>query len=258
MAPNPTSAVNDPRLTVVPKAAEIIAARIRRAIADGTLLPDQQLPPQPELAEQQGVSAPTMREALRILETEGLIEVRRGVRGGAYVKAPHLGAVSRQLGMFLQIQGATVADLYEARIIFEPPAARLLAERWTDDAEKDLQACLDEERQAMDDPVAIVRAGSRFHIRLLQHCGNVSLGAIGTIIAGIVEKHLAMTVAGRVVRDQLHTVTKAGLRRQEKLVGLMATGQGAAAERHWRKSLEDALAMVQKGGEATNRLDLVD
>lgn len=246
------------RLTVIPKAAEIIAGRIRRAIADGTLLPGQQLSPQPELAEQQGVSAPTMREALRILETEGLIDVRRGVRGGAYVNAPSLGAVSRQLGMFLQVQGATVADLYEARIVFEPPAARWLAERWTEDAEKDLRACLDEERDALDDPEAVVRAGSRFHIRLLQHCGNVSLGAIGTIIAGIVEKHLAMTVAGRAVRDQLEAVTKAGLRRQEKLVELMAAGDGAAAERHWRKALEDALKMVQAGGEAGVRLDLVD
>ncbi len=248
----------DSGLTVVPKAAEIIAGRIRRAIADGTLPPGTQLPPQPELAEQQGVSAPTMREALRILETESLIEVRRGVRGGAYVKAPNLGAVSRQLGMYLQVQGTTVADLYEARIVFEPPAARLLAERWTDAADQDLRACLDEERIAIDDPAALARAGSRFHVRLLQHCGNVSLGAIGTVIAGVVEKHLAMTVAGRHVRDQLEIVTKAGLKRQEKLVELMAAGQGAAAESHWRKALEDALALVQRGGEADRHLDLVD
>ena len=244
--------------TVVPKAAEIIASRFRRAIAEGSLQPGQQLSPQPELAEEQGVSAPTMREALRILETENLIEVRRGVRGGAYVKAPNLGAVARQLGMFLQVQGATVADLYEARIVFEPPAARLLAERWNKKAEADLKACLDEERAAIDDPTTVVKAGSRFHIALLQHCGNVSLAALGTVIADIVEKHLAMTVAGRAVSEQLDEVTKAGLKRQEKLIELMASGQGAAAERHWRKALEDALTMVKRAGEANHLLDLVE
>jgi GntR family transcriptional repressor for pyruvate dehydrogenase complex len=245
-------------VTVIPKAAEIIAGRIRRAIADGTLEPGSQLSAQPELAEEQGVSAPTMREALRILETEGLIGVRRGVHGGAYVKAPNLTAVARQLGMFLQIQGATMRDLYEARMVFEPAAVGLLAARWSAEAETDLRACLDEELQALDDPATIVRAGSRFHVRLLQRCGNVSLAALGTIIEGIVQRHLEATVSGDVVRDRFTAVTKEGIRRQEKLVDLMAKGQAAAAERHWRRALEDALVMVEKSGQADTPLDLVE
>jgi len=252
----PTSA--QPRMsTVIPKAAELVAARLRRDIAAGDQLPGSVLPPQPELALLHGVSAPTMREALRILETEGLVTVKRGVHGGAYVNEPGLGAVARQLGLYLQVQGATVADLYETRMILEPPAARLLASRWSAEAEAALRGCIEAERAALaDGPAAVGTAGARFHVTLLEQSGNPALAALTTVLAGIVARHTAVSVRESYQPSFVEDVDRA-LRWQERLVELMAAGEGEAAESHWRDVLSRTLAYVERSGGATARLDLV-
>lgn len=72
----------------MPKAAEVVAADVRRRIVRGELRADDALPPETELMSQFGISRPTLREALRILEAEGLVAIRRGARGGARVQAP--------------------------------------------------------------------------------------------------------------------------------------------------------------------------
>ena len=78
------------QLVRAPKTSELIAAQLRRQIVRGTVKPGEKLPPESQLMEQFGVSRPTIREAFRILETERLIVVRPGSRGGAQVVAPDL------------------------------------------------------------------------------------------------------------------------------------------------------------------------
>jgi DNA-binding FadR family transcriptional regulator len=243
--------------TVVPKAAELVAARLRRDIASGTQRPGDMLPPQPELALIHGVSAPTMREALRILETEGLVTVKRGVRGGAYVNEPNISAVARQLGLYLQLQGATVADLYEARIILEPAAARLLAARWNDEAERALRACIDAERTAVEhSPRAVSEAGARFHVTLLELSGNHTLAALTGVLAGIVTAHTEASVTESFQASFVADVERA-LRWQERLIDLMAAGDGDGAEAHWKRVLQRMSAYVARSGRADTRLDLL-
>src|SRR5882762_8205387 len=110
-----------------PKTGELIATHLRRQIVRGELRPGETLPPEVQLMEQYGVSRPTLREAFRILETETLISVRRGSRGGAQVMTPDLSVAARYVGLLLQIQGTTIDDVYEARMVTEPACAGLLA-----------------------------------------------------------------------------------------------------------------------------------
>ena len=72
----------------LPKASELIARQIRTMILDGKLADGDLLPPESQLSAEFGVARPTLREAFRILETEGLIQVVRGSRRGARVNAP--------------------------------------------------------------------------------------------------------------------------------------------------------------------------
>src|SRR6201996_2521725 len=116
-----------------PKTGELIATHLRRQIVRGELRPGETLPAESQLMEQYGVSRPTLREAFRILEAETLISVRRGSRGGARGVAPDASVAARYVGLMLQMQGATINDVYEARMISEPPCARLLALRHTDE-----------------------------------------------------------------------------------------------------------------------------
>src|SRR4051794_36590997 len=113
----------------VPKTAELVAGHIRRRIVTGDLLEGDALPPETALMEEFGISRPTLREAFRILESEGLITVRRGARGGARVQVPSTDVAARYAGLVLQHRGATVADVLDARVVVEAPAARMLAAR---------------------------------------------------------------------------------------------------------------------------------
>ena len=113
----------------VPKTAELVASHIRRRIVRGELVEGDALPPETALMEEFTISRPTLREAFRILESEGLITVRRGARGGARVQEPSSDVAARYAGLVLQHRGTTLADVLEARVIVEAPAARMLASR---------------------------------------------------------------------------------------------------------------------------------
>src|SRR5882672_227305 len=112
-----------------PKAAEMVAAELRRQIITGQLKPGDKLHPENVLQEEFAISRPTLREALRLLESESLITISRGKHGGARVSSIDLGAAARQVAVYLQIEGATLQDVWLARTIIEPPAVGLLAER---------------------------------------------------------------------------------------------------------------------------------
>src|SRR3984957_8614630 len=116
-----------------PKTGELIATHLRRQIVRGELRTGETLPAESQLMEQYGVSRPTLREAFRILEAETLISVRRGSRGGARGVAPDASVAARYVGLLLQMRGATINDVDEARMIPEPPCARLLALNRTDE-----------------------------------------------------------------------------------------------------------------------------
>src|SRR3954464_13197706 len=111
-----------------PKTAELVAGTLRRMVVDGQLKEGDYLPNEAELMAHFGVSRPTLREAVRVLESERLVEVRRGSRTGARVRVPGAEIVARPAGLLLEVSGATIADVMVARAGFEPMAARLLAE----------------------------------------------------------------------------------------------------------------------------------
>lgn len=113
----------------VPKTAELVAMHIRRQIVTGQLREGDALPPETALIVEFGISRPTLREAFRILESEGLITVRRGARGGARVQEPSSDVAAGYAGLVLQHRNTTVADVLQARVVVEPPTARMLAER---------------------------------------------------------------------------------------------------------------------------------
>ena len=112
-----------------PRIAEIVADELRRQIIDGELADGDLLPRQEVLVEQFNVSLVSLREALRILETEGLVSVRRGNRGGAVVHAPAKTSAAYMLGLLLQSESVVVADLGTAILELEPACAALAAQR---------------------------------------------------------------------------------------------------------------------------------
>ena len=237
-----------------PKAAELVADQIRGAIARGELVAEQRLAPQPDLAEQFNVSAPTMREALRILETEGLVRVQRGVKGGTIVQHPSLAAMSRQLGMYLQMSGATIADAYRARIVLEPGAVRLLDDNISPAVIEELESVVDQLEASIDSPTEFAMHGARFHLLLLERSGATSLAALGQLITEIVQRPLD-TVVGRMSEKARRERGAAGVVAQRQLLKLLRAGDGSRAARYWARHVETQLAYLEELGIASERLE---
>src|ERR1700733_6047137 len=160
----------------VPKAAELLAARIRGQIIRRELKEGDALPAESELMERFGVSRPTLREAIRVLEMESLLRMRRGSRGGALVTAPDPQVAARAVGVLLQLRGVSLRDIHEARTMIEPMAARHIAE--SKDADPVL-AMLHERNEAARASVRDFREfphnTSQFHKGLVEGTRNQTL-----------------------------------------------------------------------------------
>ena len=167
--------------------AEVVAGILRERIIDGQLADGDLLPKQDELLEEFRISRPSMREALRILEDEGLLTVRRGNQGGSVIEVPTAETSGYTFGLVLQSRRAQVADLAAAIRQIEPIAAALCAQR--KDREKEvlpvLRASLDETADAIDDGERFTALARAFHESLVGCCGNqtmiVTVGALETL-----------------------------------------------------------------------------
>lgn len=220
----------------VPKTAELVAKRIRNGIIRGELRDGDLIPAEAHLIAEFEVSRPTIREAVRILESEGLIKVSRGARGGAVVSSPGYEMIARAAGITLQTKGATVADLYEMRTLLEPPAARLVAERNPAEGGKALRAHLELEYSLVKDRFATSQAIAHFHQLLIDLSGNITLSMVAHALQNLVERHqaLAQQREPSMDVDQLEKRTRFGLKSHGKLIDLIEAGDGDGAEAHWR------------------------
>jgi GntR family transcriptional regulator, transcriptional repressor for pyruvate dehydrogenase complex len=117
----------------VTRASSAIVDQMRAAIFDGRVKQGERLPPERELAVQFGVSRVTVRDALRALEATGLVEIRVGARGGAFVRAPTGSFVGQAMSDMMQLDAVSPADIVEARLLVELGTVTLACARATDE-----------------------------------------------------------------------------------------------------------------------------
>ena len=134
----------------VANAFEEALAQILQLIKLGMVLPGQRLLPERELAERLGISRPTVREAIRSLTQLGYLEIRRGRNGGAYVRDLPTEQSSASVRRAAAVLGPELDETFDLRMVLEPGAAMLAADRATD-ADKDL----------LDDALRILSAAPR-------------------------------------------------------------------------------------------------
>lgn len=240
----------------VPKTAELVAAALRRRIVRGDLGPGDALPSESDLMEQFGVSRPTLREAYRVLESELLIEIRRGVHGGARVNAPDLEVAARYSGLILEFRGATLGDVYQASAMIEPPCARALADRHSPHDVARLRTALDVEKAALGDPMKLVEAQDAFHRLVVGLVGNETMNLLVGIVRTLVDKANASSIE---TNDSpgMRTQARKGHRAHAKLVDLIEAGDVAQAEQLWARHISATDDVVNAAGAGTV-LDLLD
>jgi GntR family transcriptional repressor for pyruvate dehydrogenase complex len=171
--------------------ADLVADAIRARILAGDLADGDRLPGQDELIRLYGVSKPAVREALRILEAEGLVTVARGAVGGAVVHGPTTRNVAYTLAMLLESQDVTLQDVGAALRGMEPVCALLAAQR--PDRRRHvipgLRRLHREMKAALPDGPLAVAASRRWHELLVSSCGNQTLTAVIGVLEALWTEH---------------------------------------------------------------------
>jgi len=236
-----------------------IADELRTLIVSGELADGASLGREPDLVERFGVSRPSLREALRILEAEGLITVERGVRGGVVAHEPDQRMTARTAALVLRSRNVALADVFEARALLEPVAARRIAEmpaRARRAVVAELSALIDAEEETIKDPEAFAVANTGFHERLVAVAGNQTLGIVIEMLNEIVIRTVTAVSSVDDVTGSL-SVRQRGIRSQRRLLVLLGEGVAAAAEEHWRAHMA-IVAKVMLGQEAATVVDLLN
>jgi DNA-binding FadR family transcriptional regulator len=128
------------------------------------------------------VGRASLREALRILEIYGLIVLQPGPGGGPVVSPIDAKSVARTFSLYLNLAGATMLELQEARLQIEPIMARMAAEEQNPEAMARLQAAIDSESSVSSDGSAYIDAANRFHATLATLTTNKVLNLLATAL----------------------------------------------------------------------------
>ncbi len=226
------------------KAAEVVAAALRRQIILGELSEGEALPPEGELLSTMGVSKPTLRQAIRILESESLVSVRRGAHGGIHVSVPTIETAAGYAATVLRYRGADTTDLFEAAAALEGPCVAMLARSRTAEQLDRLRAALAAEADASDDTQRLLDLESDFHRLILECAGNATLRVLCEMIRAVIDdatrRYLTTT------RPAVHgPAIAAGARTHRRVVDLIERRDAEAAETLWRKHIRATAAQVQ-------------
>jgi len=233
----------------VPKASEVLAERLRDLIVTGRFLPGEALPPERELAADSGLSRGSVREALRLLESEGLLASRPGRAGGAVVTRPGREAISRSVELFVRAHGMRLGALLDCRLAVEPMLARLAAENRTEAELAEMTAIHERFVASVDVVPDYKRINLDWHLAVARASGNEPLMAL-------------MEAVSAPIRDaqEYSDVTTPDLRRgavraHTVILAAIAARDGAAAskrmERHVGAYREVALKREESGGDGT-------
>lgn len=112
---------------------EDIVSQIEEALIEGKLRPGDRLPSERELEGTLGISRGTLRQAFRILEQRGVIEIRTGASGGAYVKALTTDPISESIASLIRLKGISLEEVAQFRVGVEGLTAKLAAEAATEE-----------------------------------------------------------------------------------------------------------------------------
>jgi DNA-binding FadR family transcriptional regulator len=216
-------------------ASEQIATEIRHYVEHQRLAPGDRIGTEQELADQFGVSRPTLREALRLLAASHLIRVGRGRMGGVFVaRTPNDGMsrnVSESIALMLAAESISMDELLDARLSLEVPIAGRAAQHADAGVVARLGAAIAAAEGHRPGTVPFNTADSSFHQILAEAAGNDLLRALTAWILEVLQPSLVRHISATVDADAILAQHRAILR-------AVSRGQRVAAERAMQAHIE--------------------
>jgi GntR family transcriptional repressor for pyruvate dehydrogenase complex len=162
----------------VGRISEVIVDQIRLLIRSGQLTAGDRLPSERELCERFGVSRVTVREALRVLEANGLVDIRVGARGGAFVTAPSSRMVGEGIADLISLSSLSALEVTEARMIFELGLVPLACERATEEDIAALYEICDRSSAALESDDYPLTLSAEWHSRFARCAHNRAIALL--------------------------------------------------------------------------------
>jgi DNA-binding FadR family transcriptional regulator len=245
------------------KKSELIARELRNQIIRGDIEEGGSLPPEAELMAQFGISRPTLREALRILESDSLITIQRGAQGGAVACKPGPDQAAKHFGLVLQTQDTSVADVFRARQLIEPPAVRVVVEEAYKKAPELLGDIVAQQQQAIDKhDIALARHyTTRFHEGIIRLTGNNTLLLVMQMLNEVYYRHMsAEYMAADDFRGEADVLKACQLsvKAHKHLIGLISDRDSDGATTYWRDHLAKVRKMMFQHHESMRVIDILD
>ncbi|HEX5494698.1 MAG TPA: GntR family transcriptional regulator [Mycobacteriales bacterium] len=183
------------------RVSQAIVEQIRLLLRQGRLRPGDRLPSERELCERFGVSRVTVREALRVLEAGGLIEIRVGARGGAFVTTPTSRKIGEGLADLLNLSPLTAAEVTEARQVFELGIVPLVVERATAEDIATLREMTTTHQQALERGEYTMSMSADFHARVAACTHNAAIEMLvqsfhGPLLMSLLEAQVVAPLMG--------------------------------------------------------------
>jgi GntR family transcriptional regulator, transcriptional repressor for pyruvate dehydrogenase complex len=166
---------------------------LKQAILNGQFKPGDKFPPEVDIAQKYQVSKTSAREALREMESEGLIQKKRGVFGGSFVAAPGPEKMVDVVINSYLFGSITAFDLAELRRILEPGLAGLAAERRTDEDLAAMADCISQVAQSIDSGAPDQTRAIGFHRLIADACHNPFISALMEALVNVFQQVLAKT-----------------------------------------------------------------
>jgi GntR family transcriptional regulator, transcriptional repressor for pyruvate dehydrogenase complex len=232
-----------------PRMAEVVATRLREEILRGdvTVLPRLE-----DLIDRFGAGPPAVREAMRILETEGLITIRRGNVGGADVHLPTPANVAYMVALVLQSKTSSLSDVGIALRVIEPLCAAMCAAR-----HDRRRTVVPELRRILADQVTMLGDVSRslelvdeFHQALVLGCGSETLKLVVGALEELWSAHATAVYGAAGAPETAPATWKAALRDHERIIAAIERGDEHGASDLARRHLEATHAYMSKVDDA--------
>ncbi|WP_321818717.1 MULTISPECIES: FadR/GntR family transcriptional regulator [unclassified Paraburkholderia] len=212
--------------------SEEINAQIRQQIASGALPPGSRLPSERELAEQFAVSRMAVREGMRTLESAGLITMKKGRHGGAFVSEGSAKLVTQQIRDMLELGRATLPMLMEARLMVMDVVVRLACERATAADFRAMEANLEKTVELTEAGRLVDRTFTAIEFnKILADCTRNDI--IGALVEGLsdVLRHFIVLAGPQPFSSVVDT--------RHKLIEQMRARDADGAALTMRRALED-------------------
>jgi GntR family transcriptional repressor for pyruvate dehydrogenase complex len=182
-----------------------IVSQVRAAVFSGQIKTGDFLGSETSLSAQFNVSRMAARDALRTLEAVGIVEIRMGAKGGAWIAQGNPERFADALAIQLHLIGVTGEEIFDAQMAIEVTSAELAAQNATEEDLKKLSGILGELDKLRDDPLAFTDASLRFHEAIVESSHNrvllAQFRALRFVLQPLLAPNTTHAIAARVIRS---------------------------------------------------------